>query len=830
MKCFPSRIRPLQPLFPALLSLVCASGCGGGGHSAVSGDAVERSLNELGIDTSSSPRRSDHGESLSENYSPLGKTLRIDPLMELYVGGVPIDGSTAVATLFEDFAHDPPDGSGTITPEPLFALDAADAPWWPESLPPGSFRQTKRAVTAADVDGDGIDEVVTVFVEDPTASLQIVRRTDTGFETSLSTVLFNTPGITDVAIVAGDFDGDTIDDLAIGYSALGVAHLLHLVRDEAGGYSIEPSTQRTFSPNLNDSSIDLILRAGNIDDDDPLELVALVNETSGSAGNPHLTSRFIVMDDRTTEYRELHSGFVEGFETNVGLQVAAVADVALGDIDGDNRDEIVFGGLAELDDDCSSSRYVFVALDDATMSFESLGARGLDVSLDGCADDPAGYDLRFVHVRTLDLDGDGLAEVLGNQLVFEDWKTADPWTQVPAYSLSSREIVDEAGLEWSDATNCAIAVGDVTGDGREDVLIWRGGTGELRVFGLEAGETHIHEIGHVETSLGQGLINPVLLPVNVDKDSKVVRATGVHRFLYLEPIVAAVLASPPCRTDGSQNSSVCQTTFGNTTSNETEFERSASFSIGGMYGFKFQSGILNSEVEMEAKLTRKLTLSAGVAYSLEKSVIFTTGAAEDTVVFTTVPVDLYEYRILQHPDSSRIGQLADVILPREAIYLQVERGFYNSHIAAGSMPVDERIFRHTIGSPDSYPSRSEKDALLSQYGGLEIGPQSVGQGAGQTELQLVVGAEWNVGGELELEFELEAKTTITGATIGLTVGSSTSSSIQWTSGHSTTYDGVVGSIDAEHFQHDQYEFGLFTYPQYDPTNGQQFEVINYWVQ
>ena len=104
MKSFPSRIRPLQPLFPALLSLVCTSGCGGGGHSAVSGDAVELSLNELGIDTSSSPRRSDHGESLSENYSPLGKTVRIDPLMELYVGGVPIDGSTAVATLFEDFA------------------------------------------------------------------------------------------------------------------------------------------------------------------------------------------------------------------------------------------------------------------------------------------------------------------------------------------------------------------------------------------------------------------------------------------------------------------------------------------------------------------------------------------------------------------------------------------------------------------------------------------------------------------------------------------------------------------------------------------------------
>jgi hypothetical protein len=117
-----------------------------------------------------------------------------------------------------------------------------------------------------------------------------------------------------------------------------------------------------------------------------------------------------------------------------------------------------------------------------------------------------------------------------------------------------------------------------------------------------------------------------------------------------------------------------------------------------------------------------------------------------------------------------------------------------------------------------------------QYGGLELGPQSVGQGAGQTELQLDVGAEWSIGGALETGFEIEAKTTITGVEFGLTVGASIEDSISWTSGHSTTYDGVVGSIDAAHFQQDQYQFGLFTYAQQDPTNGQQFEVINYWVE
>ena len=39
-------------------------------------------------------------------------SVRPAPLMELYVGGVALSGSTAVATLLEDFANDPPDGSG----------------------------------------------------------------------------------------------------------------------------------------------------------------------------------------------------------------------------------------------------------------------------------------------------------------------------------------------------------------------------------------------------------------------------------------------------------------------------------------------------------------------------------------------------------------------------------------------------------------------------------------------------------------------------------------------------------------------------------------------
>ena len=301
-------------------------------------------------------------------------------------------------------------------------------------------------------------------------------------------------------------------------------------------------------------------------------------------------------------------------------------------------------------------------------------------------------------------------------------------------------------------------------------------------------------------------------------------------FVFVEPIVAAVLASPPCKFDIGQNTDACETTFGNTTSSGTELERSASFSIAGMRGVKVQSGVFNSDVELTAKLSLKLTLTKSYAYTLEKSVIFTTGPHEDTVVFTTVPVDLYQYQVIQHPDPTVIGQIMDAVQPREPIYRQVERRFYNDHLAPGSLVIDDTVLSHHIGNPHSYPSRNEKDALLNQYGGLELGPQAVGQGSGQTELELVVGEEWDHGGSLELGFELEAKTTITGVEWGITIGASVEESISWSSGQQTTYDGVVGSIDAAHYQAEQYSFGLFTYPKLDPNTGQQFEVIDYWVE
>lgn len=90
-------------------------------------------------------------------------------------------------------------------------------------------------------------------------------------------------------------------------------------------------------------------------------------------------------------------------------------------------------------------------------------------------------------------------------------------------------------------------------------------------------------------------------------------------------------------------------------------------------------------------------------------------------MFTTVPLDQYTFTVVSHPDLTLVGKQVVVSLPRDPVTLQAERGFYNRTVPAGSLQIDQRIFRHAIGDPASYPTRSDQINLLAQHGGLTVG-------------------------------------------------------------------------------------------------------------
>ena len=514
---------------------------------------------------------------------------------------------------------------------------------------------------------------------------------------------------------------------------------------------------------------------------------------------------------------------------------AVVADIDFGDVDGDSLAEVVMGGLAEFHTGCERYDAFVTVRDDAQHALAEIDTDSFDAFFRNC---PAfgPWRLRFVHIAAFDLDGDGIDELHANRRVYEDLAGSGELTLI--HELPQELFVDrdsDAGARISSAST-ALATGDVTGDGRENLIVYTQWQGDIHIWGLPS----IESIGFAELSSldvisrfnTQDRVEPILLPVNLDTDSPVLKySDGEYELAFTEPIVIAVLAAAPCATEIGQNVDACATAFGQGESTTTDSELTVTVKAGVHTGVESEAKLpLIGDVSSSLKdsLTFSASQSAGEAYTVEKSRTFTTGSLEDGVVFSTIPYDRYTYTILSHPDPDFVGATVVISLPREPIILKVDRNFYNVTITESSIQIDDEVFDHTPDDLSNYPSESRKNQLLSRYGGLENGPISVGQGSGSSGLEIAVSTEVSRGGSLGLEYEREVEVTAGPAMVGFSVGYGVDANLTVTSGSQTTYSVEVGDLDGSNFAANQYSYGIFTYVQ--SLGDQEFEVINFWVE
>jgi hypothetical protein len=259
-------------------------------------------------------------------------------------------------------------------------------------------------------------------------------------------------------------------------------------------------------------------------------------------------------------------------------------------------------------------------------------------------------------------------------------------------------------------------------------------------------------------------------------------------------------------------------------------ENAHTITAGVTVGFSQEFSVLGVQVggvELLANVKTSATLTQGSSYSLTKRVVHTTGPIEDSVLFTTIPMDQYTYTIVSHPNPELIGGEVVVSMPREPIQALVTRDLYNSSVLEDSVKIGDNVFAHVAGDPRSYPTRGERDALLSQFEGLESPEVDVGQGGGNVSVELSVYEETSQGASYGVEFSLDFKATAGALVVGSSVGYGFGHTIGYASGEESSYTGTVSNLDEQHFSSDQYKFGLFTYVYEE--GGRQFEVLNYWV-
>ena len=599
------------------------------------GDAVEDTLGALGIDTGPTPRLSESGEPLPDDYDPLGAKFTSGLTRELFLMGIHPElsrhnrgGVTSMRVV--------PDGPGR---------------WWSQMVyDPGSsgfdWAREPGAATAADTDGNGLNEIVTAHIENRRLILRLLDQTTIDGGAVLRADLRDARFVEDTAITAGDLDGDGDDEIVV---LLGMFEPTLVIADRSEeGFSV--SRTHALPAFGSRAPIHGQVDAGNIDEDPADEILVVTSEDPTDGQH----ARAFVLDDLSGGLRQLV--FREFESDGFGEFAGSVGGGALGDIDGDGLDEVVLAWVASWQEPgggfgipgASQFERRLVAIDDATRDFRTIGqGGGQELGNADCQLCTAEASL-YLPVHTPDLDGNGAAEVVVGTYVYGDWKSGS-WREIDriGWSLSVNDFGD---LGYIDRDTAAFDVGDVTGDGKDNIVVYRStddvGRGEVAFFAHDGRDGIRQMIADFSRGSRNDVIEvrwtlerPVVLAANLDGAS--LQYTGESRQVYTQPLINAVLAAPPCGRDG-QVDAACRTSFGLSDFWSGSREETFTVSAGVHVGASFEASVFGVEVasaEMKAKVTTTATELSGSSYTLTKSVQYTTGPNEDAVILTTVPYD-----------------------------------------------------------------------------------------------------------------------------------------------------------------------------------------------
>ena len=809
----------------ALLSLTvaaCSSGDdsgGGDGTRVTPATTVEDALDNFQIDTTQTPRLDSDGDPLPDDYAPFGSSAAIERFAEMAFLGFETElvGGSRLS-----IAKERPDQNGDFSAELLHSIPTSEIPWIVSS---GINPANVRAAAAGDFDGDGIEELAVVYHEfdEPFIELIIIDDEADEFATS-QPIIVSDKDPDGLAITTGDFNGDSRHDVAVGIVLPTGGEVVFLEQGAEGLELIADSV--TITPAEAGWTYHMVMDAGNLDYDLGQELAIVFNERSGSEGR----SQHLVLDDARRSRAVLSSGPIRG-EVDAEVFTAQVGDVSFGNLDEDPLDELVLGGLTNISGTTTSIKswgYLITVLDDAKRNLVQVTATKFDPQWQRLSESGQALSLNYLHVNALDIDGDGIDEIQANQFIFEDFINAPPWTQ--AYTIPDGEIIWESGdgSRRFGPTDSAMEVGDVNSDRREDIIYISDAQGDVRVWALSI--DGFMQIDSINADPGEG--RPLIVPVNVDDDSIALEySDGTYQLVFTEPIVIAAMAAAPCNEAWGQNPDACRTSYGTAESSTTSTENSQTITASASVGFSVEFSALGVKVggaEAIATFSEEATEVQGTAYTLTQRVEHTTGPIEDGVLFTTIPIDQYTYTIVSHPNPELVGGEVVVSLPREPITVLTRRAFYNEAITPDAFHVDDRVFEHLPGDPTSYPNRAEQATLLSQYEGIRSREVDVGEGGGSVSVGVSVYEETSSGSSYNWNASVDVKATAGVVVTGMSIGYGEGKTVTLSSGSETNYTGTVGNLDAENFTANPYSFGLFSYV-YSDTGGQQFEVLNYWV-
>ncbi|MCI0586791.1 MAG: hypothetical protein L0323_08135 [Planctomycetes bacterium] len=799
------RIRSVVPIL--LLASACAGGGGGSGGGGGPGlDDGEYTIEAFGYED---PHPAD--------FHPLGvDTARLRHLSEV--------------AIFAGRATSIPAGT---TPWVLDDADHAHAP-----IPPdyGSFLAGTSTVIAAasgQLDLDPENEVVLVASVGLGEALRVgvLERVPAGGIAVTTIYEFATgwSGTTTASLALGDLDGDGRDELVITYrkglpGTPSSSPRRWTVRDDpADGNGAIHEEDLPFW--VTDASV----ACADLDGEGPEEIALLEQEGDYAV---HLDARRVT------------GGTVQPAAAPLAIPLvfepAGRSVVLAGRFDPDAREEVVVAYGADLF--IGFGMTVNWQVVDLTGGGVLVPASSGEIQVD---QNPFFLDERWSGCAA-DLDGDGLDEVavLGPE---GDLRVAVP--SGAANGLEGEEI--DASLPFDDAGTTLLAVQD-----DEDPRT------ELCALGVVFGNTHVLSArwfgaipqGGTNVLASAGSTQQILFPPptpsggslaalaacegDLDGDDLTLRFTGEKHLSLADPIPLVAMAAPPTKSGIAQNYGSTQTVY------TMEQGLAETFGVSASATLSFSSGVAVGDVLGLFGVTARATIAASFEQTQTSTHLVTQGISfsgahdRDLVVFQGTLYHSYVYEIVAGPDPALVGTTMSLDAPIDSKVFKWSIEHYDSIAPQAIGPL---AFSHGIGDPASYPTEAEAGALLSTYVGWLGNEATVGLGGNANEVFLAIdetnstSSQWSYGVTWETGFH------VGGASVGFSVGATTSTMVEVATVLGTEYRGRVGDITSgADYGAWLYDFGLLVYqrgvladsqgqPAGIEPGVQPFHVVTYWT-
>lgn len=749
-------------------------------------------LGDLGaeVDLPIQPLGTD-GKPLPTGYHPLRRNIApINPRTEVYVAGPTFQGQRE--GLYDDGHVDSGD-----TPGVFQSLLTPNDPAW--------YANTFRAGGAVDVDGDGIQEIVVIYYVSATKTLfgkvihgpkrGVAAHEELPFVLATNVTAPNVaPDWVQYAVGGANVDDDPAEELVVGFYDLYVfddpAHEFEVLHFEALASHAMSVAVGDFDAVPVDTRDEFVVtyQSGGLA---YYQMYDGLKKEFTPTGRPASTNR---NDAAATQIR-----FAELF---------AVA----GNFDGDAPDELAF--LGSPDGSRGDDSHNLMLVDDRTTNFRWFNSFWDTLPFEN------------VNLAAVDIDGDHRDELAAVYWIFDGLEKLPPSSSTaPVTDIFQRTDVGRTDMNLGYFYH--VRGGNVRplGDNNrrpaaEELVaiagnrVVYGGYGPTGVFGWT-------DVGPA-SNVSHG---DVLVLANVDEDSQIVRFDGEHELLYADPQIIVAMSAPPFYADTNQADS-SSTSFGDGKATSSQSSTSVGYSVGFSFGYEAEDPLGIASASFKVSVEQSFNSVATSSWEREEYVTYSTGA-EDSVVFTVVPFDVYYYTVVSAVDPKQVGRKLSINMPRKPQTLLASSEFFDRNVPAHLRSA--QLFTHEVGDPHSYPTVVERDNACGNACFRSSEARAVGQGGGAVSIEINKGSGKGTGTEYEFSVTVESEVGVGGVTAGVSAGFSYGYSMETSTTQYTMFAGQIGSIQS--FTPDMaYSAGLFAYRRRGAGGGQDLLMVDYWVE